>query len=357
MGMLLGMLGWNAHAASIEELVTREVESLVRNGHLKGAAVGVINGESQHSFYLGRVRDDGPPADAATLYEIGSITKAFTGTLLATQQLAGEVCIESALKACLPAGISPPHFEGNDILLRHLASHMSGLPRLPDNMRGPAEDPYAGYTEHDLLDFLSRHTLRRAPGESYEYSNYATALLGLAMSRRAGQDYETLLRERLLAPLEMHDTAITLSPEQRERLAQGHAITLELGLFRKSAPVPPWDLAAIAPAGGAKSTLPDMMRFLGAAMGNHQGLREAFRISQQPLHVAGPNLKVGLCWHILDDPGNGRHIVWHNGGTGGFSSFLGFDPARGDGVVILANTQNPRVDRAARAILDGLLAL
>lgn len=356
MGLLLAMLGWSAHAESVEQLVAREVESLVRTGRLKGAAVGVVCGNSMHTFYLGLVRDGGPPPDAATLFEIGSITKALTGTLLAQQQLKGEVDIEAPLKALIPEDVSPPKFQGKDILLRHLACHTSGLPRLPDNLSGPDDDPYAGYTERDLLDFLSRHRLRRAPGDSYEYSNYGTALLGLAMSRRAGQDYETLLRERLLAPLKMNDTAITLSTEQRGRLAQGHAITLELGLLRKSAPVPPWDLAAMAPAGGAKSTLPDMVRFLQAAMGSHEDLREAFRMSQQPLHEAGPNLNVGLCWHILEDPGKGRHIVWHNGGTGGYSSFLGFDPERGDGVVILANTQNPRVDRAALSILDGLMA-
>ncbi|MFM1919204.1 MAG: hypothetical protein RLZZ303_838 [Candidatus Hydrogenedentota bacterium] len=357
MGVLLALLGWSAHAESVEQLVARELEGLVRKGHLKGAAVGVVSGDSLHTFYFGVIRDGGPPPDAATLFEIGSITKAFTGTLLAAQHLKGEVELESPLKAYLPADVSPPQYQGKEILLRHLASHVSGLPRLPDNLSGPDEDPYAGYTEHDLLAFLSGHRLRRAPGETYEYSNYGAALLGLAMSRRAGQSYETLLRERLLAPLGMHDTTITLSPDQRARLAQGHAITLELGLFRQSAPVPPWDLAAMAPAGGAKSTLPDMMRFLHAAMGNHDGLREAFRLAQQPLHDAESNLAVGLCWHILNDPDKGRQVVWHNGGTGGYSSFLGFDPERGDGVVILANTQNLRVDRAALAILDGLLAL
>ncbi|MDX1548316.1 MAG: serine hydrolase [Rhodothermales bacterium] len=333
-------------APAIPEEVAASIRARVDAGDNPAIIVGVIDAGGTTLYAYGRV---GPEQDAApdahTVFEIGSITKAFTGLLLAEMAARGEVALDDPVARYLPEGVSMPG--GEAITLAHLASHTSGLPRLPTNF-APADmgNPYADYTAEQLYAFLNAYTLPRAPGEQYAYSNLGMGLLGHVLARRAGTDYETLLRERILGPLGLGDTGIALTEDQRARLATG---------YRDGRPVAYWDLPALAGAGALRSTADELLRFLAAHLGLAGTPLDAVmdEATTPRAEAAGPN-HVGLGWHVRRT--DRSEMVWHNGGTGGFSSFAGYDPARGRGVVVLANS-SADVDDLGAHILDPTVPL
>jgi CubicO group peptidase (beta-lactamase class C family) len=198
-----------------------------------------------------------------------------------------------------------------------------------------------------MYRFLSAHELRRDPGAQYEYSNLGGGLLGHALSRRAGMDYESLVRARITGPLGMNDTRITLTPEMRARLAVGHNEALK--------PVPNWDLPTLAGAGALRSTVNDLLKFAAMAAGDTASpLAKAMAFSLATRRSTGPAAaggEIALGWHI--NSVNKRALVWHNGGTGGYRSFLAVDPVTRTGVVVLSNTTTGAgVDDIGRHLLE-----
>lgn len=307
---------------------------LIKTRVEEGRAVGIVLGvlESDGTRRIVSYGEPGPgakPLGAASVFEIGSITKAFTGILLADMVGRGEVALEDAVQDHAPEGVTIPARDGRKITLLDLATHRSSLPRLPDNM--PASDPrnpYADYTEKQLHEFLSRCELTRDVGERYEYSNLGTGLLGHVLAARAGTDYESLVRQRILEPLGMTMSGITLSAEMKAWLAVGHDQT--------GAATANWDLPALAGAGALRSNMNDMLTFLEANTGEPTSdLERAMRVSHEARRDAAGN-RVGLNWHITTI--GKRRVVWHNGGTGGYRSFAGFDPDKGVGAVVLTNS-------------------
>ena len=277
----------------------------------------------------------------STLFEIGSITKAFTGTLLAEMVLRREVALDDPVARYLP-GWTVPTFKGQPITLLDLATQSSGLPSLPDDFR-PADglDPYADYTEARLAAFLARYQLQRAPGTRYEYSNLGMALLGRALAERAHKPYELLLRERILTPLGMADTRIDLTADDLRRAAGGHNDQL--------LPTSDWHLPAFVAAGALHSTVPDLLRLAAAVRDTTRGpLAKAIALAIRPQRAYRGADSIGLAWHHLHVDGN--DVVWHNGGTGGFRSFLVVSIATGRAVVVLANASVP-MDPIALSIL------
>ena len=181
-------------------------------------------------------RGNGDKPNGDTIYEIGSVTKAFTGTLLADMVNRGLVKLDAPLQDFMPTDVKLHLAKNQPIRLVDLASQTSGLPRLPDNMQPKdPSNPYADYTPERMFEFLGKHQLRRPPGE-YEYSNLGMGLLGHMLAKQAGQTYEQLVIERICDPLKMTDTRITLSDEQRKRLAPPYNAELgdekELGFRR-----------------------------------------------------------------------------------------------------------------------------
>lgn len=340
---------------NLRELVDQQVGKLITDRLVIGAAVGVVMDGTSHEFYLGsNVKDAALAPTASTLYEIGSITKVFTGTALAAMHLGDGLSLDTPVSALLPEGTVVPTFGKQPITLAHLAEQNSGLPRLPDNFGNDA-DPYANYSAQKLYAFLGRHPLRRAPGAEYEYSNLGVGLLGHALALRAEQSYEGLIQSRILTPLGMSSTHVHTPESERARVAQGYGVTLDLLGVRLHSTEAPWTWDALAGAGALRSTLPDMMRFLRAAMGGDTPLKDAFALAQQHRYEYAQNNGVGLNWHLSKDPATGSTLVWHNGGTGGYHSFLGVRD--GVGVVVLANTSTDEIDGAAIGILDGVGSL
>jgi CubicO group peptidase (beta-lactamase class C family) len=223
------------------------------------------------------------------------------------------------------------------------------LPRLPDNLKPKdPNNPYADYSVEQMYQFLSGHTLTRDIGEKYEYSNFGAGLLGHILALRAGTDYETLVVKRICQPLKMDATRVHLSPQMQSRLATGHD--------QGGNAVMGWDLPTLAGAGALRSTANDMLKFLAANMGlNKSSLWTAMQKSHAVQKSTGiPDLKIGLGWHILSK--YGTELVWHNGGTGGYHSFMGFDKKKGLGVVVLSNSTND-IDDIGLHLLESKYAL
>jgi serine-type D-Ala-D-Ala carboxypeptidase/endopeptidase len=292
---------------------------------------GTIDSTGRNVVSHGRLgRSNDRAADGDTVFEIGSVTKTFTGLLLAEMVKSGEVRLDEPVAELLPKSVKVPQRKGRQITLLDLATHTSGLPRLPDNL-APSDpaNPYADYTPARLYAFLSRYVLPRDIGAKPEYSNLGVGLLGHALARRAGVAYESVVLRRICVPLGMKQTQITLSPELKHRLASGYG--------DQGQPAPNWDLGALAGAGGIRSTANDMLRFVAANCGLVKtDLAPAIELAQKPQRDSDvPGGKIGLCWQIAQR--HGKTLVWHNGQTGGYHSFIGFDARNKRGVIVLIN--------------------
>ena len=332
------------HAADIAE-IRSIMASRVESGRAVGIVAGIIGEKGRQIAASGKVSlDNAQSPDGDTVYEIGSITKVFTSLILADMIEKGEVKPDDPVAKFLPATVKVPSRNGRQITLLDLSMQISGLPPMPANFK-PADpaNPYADYDAAKLYEFLSRYTLTRDPGEKYQYSNLAVGLLGHALALKAGMRYEDLLRQRILDPLEMHSTSIALSDAQKKRLAPGYDASLK--------PVHNWDLDALAGAGAIRSTANDMLKFLAANLDlTDTPLKSAMRRMRSVTKETGTaDLQIGMAWHVLTK--FDEQIWWHNGGTAGYRSFAGFNPAKKEGVVILCNTFTDN-DDLGRHILD-----
>jgi D-alanyl-D-alanine-carboxypeptidase/D-alanyl-D-alanine-endopeptidase len=302
-----------------------------RTGACVAAAV-IDNGTTATAYYCADPKSH-RPYDEHTAFEIGSVTKTMTAALLAEFIARGEVALDDPIAKLLPPGTRVPSFNGRQITIGDITTHTSGLPAIPSQYRvTDINNPYASVTERDLLGALAATQLTRAPGAQWEYSNFAMMVLSYALAKRSDKDYETLLRERLLAPLGMDETYVARRPPQ-VRLAQGH--------FSNTMPTVPWDFPAdMAGVGGVRATLPDMVRYLEGQLGTRESaITSALAQTQQQVASVGGHT-MGMNWEILSTANiaNGHTIIMHGGGTGGNSSFVTFDRAARRAAVLLSDT-------------------
>jgi CubicO group peptidase (beta-lactamase class C family) len=332
--------------SAIRAIISARVDA----ARFAGVAVGVVGRDGARRTVAYGPSAGVQPFDAATVFEIGSITKTFTTAILADMVTRGEVSLADPVAKLLPPGTVVPSRDGREITLLDLATQTSGLPSVPANF-APKDraNPWADYSPPQLYDFLKSYQLTRSIGEKYEYSNVGMGLLGFALAQRAGMSYEALVTARVLAPLKMSDTRITLSPAMQRRLAPGHA--------PDGSEVKNWDLVTLAGAGALRSTVDDMLTYIRAnADSSSTPLGATLAMTHGQRHAAGsPAVAIGLGWHRLRTPA-GNVVVWHNGGTGGYRSFTGYSEKTGEGIVVLANTANS-VDDIGLHLLDASFPL
>lgn len=309
-------------------------DRIAEGERVKGVVIGLLEPDGRRRVFVAGTAGQGcRPLDEHTVFEIASITKTFTGTLLADSVLRGEVRLNDPVAKYLPADVKMPTFNGQHVTLLDLATHRSGLPRLATGFTPPDQaNPYAAFDEAHLYKWLSTHQLDRAPGDKAEYSNLGTGLLGNALARAAGgRDFPQLVRRRILRPLGMSHTGFKRSADLNRWLAKGHN--------EKGAEVPYWDIAALTGAGGLNSTVTDMLNYLDANLGlPTTPMERAMRFAHQPQADFIDDKKIGLGWQISQQ--NGRAVLSHTGGSGGFSSAVALDPGGCAGVVILTNSAN-----------------
>lgn len=301
--------------AEIRELAASHVDA---NG--VGMVIGIVdsNGRRIVSHGMSRARG-GRPVSGESVFQLGSATKPITTLLLSDMVVRGEVAFDDPISLYVPDSVALPDAVGQ-ITLRQLASHMSGLPSMPDNfdLRGDP-DPYASYTVSELWSYMSSYRLPSSAGSQYLYSNLGVSLLGRLLAAHLGDTYETAVRRRVLDPLGMSSTTITLDTDLMARAVDGH------GPYRN--PVRTWEMATLQASGSLRSTAEDMLLILEAYLGYRETPLEPAIEAQLNGAAEGP-----LSWGTLED-GTFRHA----GGKAGYRSGVAFNRRTGIGAVVLAN--------------------
>jgi CubicO group peptidase (beta-lactamase class C family) len=319
----------------IQAVLDKDIAGALQSGSLApstegGVTIGVVEHGVRRVFSYGTARSD-------SIFEIGSITKTFTGLILAQLVEQHRVSLNDPVRTLLPPGtIAKP--AGAEITLLDIATQHSGLPRLPANLEPKdPRNPYADYTAADLYAFLAKQGVEKPANAPFLYSNLGFGLLGHALAVHERSSYAALLKQEVTDPLGLRDTTIALTAEQRARFVQGH------GPNHRAAGA--WDLGALEGAGAIRSTAGDMLTYLEANLHPEKWtattqspegatLGGALKLQHEPRADAFGGMKIGLAW--LWDPKSGSY--WHNGGTGGFSSYAFFIPEKDCAGIVLFNT-------------------
>ena len=332
-------------ASEAAALVQQYVAPAVGSDGGQGAAVAVVRDARSHYFNFGTRNEAGDPVTPDTIFEIGSVTKVFTTALLGMAVNAGQMNLDDAIVQYLPPGVTLRP-RARQVTLLELADFTSGLPDDPPDlpprleMRGVEH-----YTVADLMRFFETWEPAALPAP-YLYSNIGVGLLGILIARHAGRPWPELVRASVTEPLGMKDTAERVPDEARDRLARGHHPNGE--------PAPPWPIYAWAPAGALRSTARDMARFAAASLGEASldgvpipaDLRAGIALAERPQYRM-PNgvLFQALAWVVRPfraEEDNPLRIIFKDGGTDGFSAWIGVNPGKRFGVVILMNTSRQR---------------
>ena len=325
---------------TIADNLKEATASLINNGTNAAIMIGLVSPNGTQFYGYGKMSAaNGTTVNENTLFGIGSITKSFTTLLLADMTNRGIVNLNDTIGKYLPPNVKSPTFNGQQITLEDLATHTSGLPHDPPNisLNGPG---FQKYTLEQMYHALSNTNLTRLPGTKYQYSNFGMALLGSILASKVGVSYEQLVIQRILNPLGMNSTRITLSKPLESRLAIGHRNGHQLPIIEDP---PPY-----APVGGFRSTVSDMTKYLAASMGlTKTNLSSAMELSHQPRFNTGIRgfgghsmVYVGLAWFTTFIPttsGIKEKLIWDNGQFNGYNGFIGFNPNTHRGVVILCN--------------------
>ena len=280
------------------------------------------------------------------VFEIGSVTKVFTASLLAAQVVEGKVGLDDPVNDYLL-------FQLKDSIrptFRQLANHTSGLPRMPSNFEAavpfdPA-NPYQNYGPDLLEGYLTRQVkLAFKPGERSEYSNLGAGLLAFSLEKTNGLDYQQLLEKHIFSKYEM-----MASTTRREDVVSN----LVRGLDQNGRETSNWDFSVLVGAGGILSTTEDLARF---ALAQFDDTNTELKLTQKLTFHVDERLALGLGWHIVKTPN--AELYCHNGGTGGYSSSVVLDTEHRNGVIILSNVSGfhpelPKIERLCFSLLRTL---
>ena len=330
-----------------DEAVRELVRPYIDRGQAKGIVIGLVEPDgSRRVLTFGEAGEGARPLAASSVFETGSLAKTFTGVVLADMARRGEVKLDDPVAKYLPADVRVPSRNGRQITLLDLATHRSGLPRLPTGYEPPEpNNPYAHFAAELLHAFLNRYELEHDPGARFEYSNLGMGLLGHALARAAGADsFQTLVAARVLRPLGMSMTAYGRTAALAPWMTRGHD--------QQGAVAAYFDIAVLSGGGGLNSNVNDLMTFLEANIGEPTSpLEHALRDAHRGHHVPRPGMGVGLGWMAMKR--GALNLVGNRGGTAGYSTFIAFDPDTRAGVVVLANSGDfDYADKIGRDLLN-----
>jgi len=324
---LAPILSYAMTDAEIENIMKKCVDE----GHTPGMVIATIDENGTKFYKYGHMAVDDPtPIDENAVFETGSISKIFTSLLFTEMVKNGDVKFDDPINMYLPEGMKLPEYNGKKITLGHLATHRAGFDYMPENfIMSDMYNPFYEYTEEYLYDFLSNYKLPYEPGTKYRYSNVCVGLLSHILSLITHQEFEDLVFDRLLKPMEMDSTKVFLTEDMKSRFAKAHI---------RNKIVPHWDINVFQGGGGLHSTAKDLARFIEANLGFYK--TDVYPILQEAIKTRHPQdfpyLDVGHEWNISYQ--YKPEIVFHGGATGGHQLFIGFCPETKKGVVVCSNS-------------------
>jgi CubicO group peptidase (beta-lactamase class C family) len=267
--------------------------------------------------------------NSTKLFEIGSITKVFTATILA------QLIVDGKLKetATVNQFYSFKFNTKTKIKLTQLANHTSGIPRLPSNLlfnNYLPDNPYKNYNSDALETYLkSELKLNTTPGMAYDYSNTSAGLLGYTLGRSQKSSYSKLLQELIFDRYQMTNSFVSKT---------GNETNLVRGLNAEGKMVENWDWDVLAGAGCIVSTTEDLVKF---ALTQFDTDNKATVLTHLPTFTVNNSMKTALGWHLVTSQKNSKEYIWHNGATGGYTSSMALDKEQKNGVIILSNISSP----------------
>lgn len=325
----------------IDSIVTEFISNPIN----AGLSIGVIQNGTTFFYHYGETKKESHQLPSnQTIYEIGSVSKTFTGILLAQAIIDKKITLEDDIRKFLPVQLSKLDYKGHPIKIKHLVNHTSTIPRIPENLdKQPNYDslnPYKNYTKAMMYDYLKNLPLDEMPGIVQDYSNTGMALLGIILENAYQQSYGKLLQTYITTPFNMNNTVVNVSKTQMVNFADGYN---DMGVYTTH-----WDLGDLVGAGGIKSTIEDMTLYLKENISENDSITAlSHKVSYQK-----DKKGAGLAW-VIQPTKSGNTLIWHNGGTYGFTSFCGFIKEKKCGVVVLSNSGNG-VDDIAISILKYL---
>lgn len=353
---LLGGMTVSFKGGAQERFIKELGDRYTRKAYFNSLAIGIVDGDSSKVYTFGQIRPDEPGKPTKdSYYEIGPLTNLFTCLMFQDLVSKGVLDPNDPANHYLPDSIKLAKKDGEPIRLRHLATHTSGLPRLDEDyfyQRSQdifqlSQNPFESYGRSDLYAFLDEVIPFAKPGEKLRFSTMGIGLLGHILEKAADSSYQQLLA-RYTHEMGLSKTKTSLSKSTRKRY-------LLPGFNRRRREVPHWDFQVLAPSGAIKSTPFDMLKFLKLCVGESDNrLADVMRQTQQ-IRDSGSlkdikNVKVGYGWFKGPQKVKGKTAFWHNGQTGGFSSFIAIVPEEQQGVVALANTNGGVGGVAFRAL-------
>ena len=324
-----------AQNSKISIAIKEHIKARIDNQVNVGVAVGYVDVDTIELFSYGKTAlENGTKVNEQSVFEIGSISKTFTATLLALKVNSGEMSLDDPASKYLPKSVKLPTRNGKKITLKHLATHTSALPRMPYNFAPEnPKNPYADYTTEQLYAFLNSCQLTYNIGEKSEYSNLGMGLLGHILELQSGKTYEELIIEHIANPLQMNDTRLVFTDAMKSRLAKGHA-----GLSETDN----WDIISLGGAGGIRSTVNDMLKYVQANLNSDKidsKLHNAMSLAHKTAYKnETQRSEMALAWHVE----NGKFLL-HNGATGGYTAMIALNKAENKGVIVLSNN-NESID-------------
>lgn len=365
---------------------------LKENKNTGSIVIGLYENGQERIFYYGETeKGNNTLPDSSSIYELGNITETFTSLLFADRTWKGVMRIDDKLQDYLPIDVPAiiyqpvvcrpidrqtepesinregkfgvkftPYtctpdstFRPQPVLLCYLGTHTSGLPYLPDNLHSKNKsNPYSDYSTNDLYDYLRKFELEKEIGFDYKYSPLGIALLGKTIEIKQKMPFEIVLKSFILDSLKMQSTTIILDDNQKKRRVTGYNMKGSKAEF--------WNSDVFAPVFGLHSTPGDMMIFLRSNISIKKNyyndlLDYTHNPRIQPGSLFSNDMEIALGWKIIPLQGDARKVVFQNGATGGFASFIGFEETTHKGVFILASTQK-NVESIGRQLVQFLVS-
>jgi D-alanyl-D-alanine-carboxypeptidase/D-alanyl-D-alanine-endopeptidase len=368
LSLLAGMaLPWprpaGATQAALDEAVDFAGQVLFIATKVPALVIGVVQNGRTAIKGFGRRNDDGNgEPHGSSVFRIGSITKAFTGQVLASLAADGVVSLADPLTKYAPEFVAPLSEGGRPIRLVDLATHSAGLPREVPHEPGPPDHPFVNITPEAFSAWLKTHPLLFTPGTAISYSNFGFDLLAAALSAAAKKPYPELIAERILGPIELIDTNFAPPPDAVGRLMQGHFVDGSPMPFVPTGPV-------IVGSGGLYSSPHDLLRWLEWHLDRFSNDRAAERLIDHAAYLwrdglgsvfgmdeSGHMDAMGLGWVIMAPEGDRPLILQKAGGLQGVFSYVAFAPMRSIGVMVAINTFDFNAAIAMTKVANDLIA-